>query len=79
MLRYEFIRCMDLRSKLMERIKGQIYVGMFNDVLTISIFGCPTCRYKVEVNENIMSTNIDDMANRIYYDYRKFIDDRFFI
>ena len=79
MLRYEFVKCMDLRSKLMEKIKGQIYVGMFNDILTISIFGCPTCRYKVELNEKIMSTNIDNIADKIYYDYRHFILEKFFV
>ena len=50
MLRYEFVRCMKLRAKLAERIKGQIFVGKNGNDVTISIFGCPTCRYQVNLD-----------------------------
>ena len=70
---------MDLRSKLLEKIKGQIYVGIFNNLLTISIFGCPTCRYRVEIKEEITPANIDILADKIYYDYRRFINEKFFV
>lgn len=86
MLRYEFVRCMELRTRLAERIKGQIFVGKNGDDVTISIFGCPTCRYQVNLN-NVRSDsfmfispyNIDEIANVIYEDYKKFIQKRFFI
>lgn len=86
MLRYEFVRCMELRARLAERIKGQIFVGKNGDEVTISIFGCPTCRYKVNL-DNIRSNssmfislyNIDEMVNVIYEDYKKFIQKKFFI
>lgn len=86
MLRYEFVRCIELRARLAERIKGQIFVGKNGDDVTISIFGCPTCRYQVNLN-NVRSDssifispyNIDEIANVIYEDYKKFIQKRFFI
>ena len=86
MLRYEFVRCMELRARLAERIKGQIFVGKNGDDVTISIFGCPTCRYQVNL-DNVGSDssmfispyNIDEIANVIYEDYKKFIQKRFFI
>ncbi len=86
MLRYEFVRCMELRTRLTERIKGQIFVGKNGDDVTISIFGCPTCRYQVNL-DNVRSDNsmfispynIDEIANVIYEDYKKFIQKRFFI
>ena len=86
MLRYEFVRCMELRSKLAERIKGQIFVGRNEDNVTISIFGCPTCRYQVNLdavrsNNSIFVSpnNIDGLAQAIYEDYKKFIQNKFFI
>ena len=86
MLRYEFVRCIELRARLAERIKGQIFVGKNGDDVTISIFGCPTCRYQVNL-DNVRSDsstfispyNIDEIANVIYEDYKKFIQKRFFI
>lgn len=86
MLRYEFVRCMELRARLAERIKGQIFVGKNGDDMTISIFGCPTCRYQVNL-DNVRSDssmfispyNIDEIANIIYEDYKKFIQNKFFI
>lgn len=86
MLRYEFVRCMELRARLAERIKGQIFVGKNGDDVTISIFGCPTCRYQVNLDNVISDSsmfispyNIDEIANAIYEDYKKFIQKRFFI
>lgn len=86
MLRYEFVRCMELRTRLTERIKGRIFIGKNGDDVTISIFGCPTCRYQVNLN-NVRSDssmfvspyNIDEIANVIYEDYKKFIQKKFFI
>ena len=87
MLRYEFVRCMELRKKLVEKIKGQIFVGSKNgEDVTISILGCPTCRYQVDLNNirsnsasYISSYNVDELANVIYEDYKKFIQRKFFI
>lgn len=86
MLRYEFVRCMELREKLTERIKGQIFVGKNGDNVTISIFGCPTCRYMVDLDNVISddssfisSYNINEIADAIYNDYKKFINKKFFI
>ncbi len=83
MLRYEFVRCMDVRSRLEERVKGKIFVGKKDDDITISIFGCPTCRYQVKLNEitknrYITAFNIDEIVNDIYNDYKRFIQNRFF-
>lgn len=86
MLRYEFVRCMELREKLTERIKGQIFVGKNGDNVTITIFGCPTCRYMVNL-DNVRSDsstfispyNINEIADAIYDDYKKFINNKFFI
>ena len=86
MLRYEFVRCMELRARLAERIKGQIFVGKNGDDVTISIFGCPTCRYQVNL-DNVRSDssmfispyNIDEITDVIYEDYKKFIQKKFFI
>lgn len=86
MLRYEFVRCMELRACLAEHIKGQIFVGKNGDDVTINIFGCPTCRYQVNL-DNVRSDssmfispyNIDEIANVIYEDYKNFIQKRFFI
>lgn len=86
MLRYEFVRCMELRSRLAERIKGKIFVGKNGDDVTISIFGCPTCRYQVNLdvvrnNSSIFVSpdNINGLADAIYEDYKQFIQKRFFI
>ena len=86
MLRYEFVRCMELRARLTERIKGQIFVGKNGDDVTISIFGCPTCRYQVNLDvvrndatHFISPYNINELADAIYEDYKKFIQNKFFI
>ena len=86
MLRYEFVRCMELRSRLAERIKGKIFVGKNRDDVTISIFGCPACRYQVnlDVVRNktsifVSPDNINGLADAIYEDYKQFIQKRFFI
>ena len=86
MLRYEFVRCIELRKRLAERIKGQIFVGKNGDNITINIFGCPTCRYQVNLDDVrndssifISPYNIDEITNAIYEDYKKFIHRKFFI
>ena len=85
MLGYEFVKCMELREKLTEQIKGQIIISKQNNDITISIFGCPTCRYQVSLN-NVLNNNskvvspydIDELADAIYNDYKIFINNRFF-
>lgn len=79
MLRYEFIKCIDLRNKLAERIKGKIFVSLDNGRMTISIFGCPTCRYTLEITDIISLGDINEIADSVYYKYRQFIDQKFFI
>lgn len=79
MLKYEFIRCMELRSKIQEKIKGTVFVGMQDEKITISITGCPTCRFAIEIHDTITVTNIDDLAANIYWQYRQFIEKKFFI
>lgn len=79
MLRYEFLRCMELRSKIQEKIKGQIFIGMQDNIIKISIVGCPTCRFITEIQDTINVSTIDDLANNIYYQYRQFIFNKFFI
>lgn len=79
MLRYEFVRCMKIRSQLAERINGRIFVGKNGDNVTINIFGCPTCKYHVALNSNILQNDIDKTVNDICEDYKKFIQNKFFI
>lgn len=83
---YEFKKYMEIREKLSKRIKGQIFVGKNNDDITISIFGCPTCRYRTSLNtirsnssQFIFKTNINEIVDAIYEDYKKFINKKFFI
>lgn len=79
MLRYEFVRCMEIRTRLAERINGRIFVGKNGDNVTINIFGCPTCKYQIVLNSNALQDNIDKTVNDIYEKYRKFIQNKFFI
>lgn len=79
MLRYEFVRCMKIRTQLAERINGRIFVGKNRDNVTINIFGCPTCKYQITLNSNALQDNIDKTVNDIYENYRKFIQNKFFI
>ena len=79
MLRYEFVRCMKIRSQLAERINGRIFVGKNGDNVTINIFGCPTCKYQVTLNNNILQNDIDKTVNDTCEDYKKFIQNEFFI
>ena len=79
MLRYEFVRCMEIRTRLAEQINGRIFVGKNGDNVTINIFGCPTCKYQVRLNSSILQNSIDKTVNDIYENYRKFIQNKFFI
>lgn len=79
MLRYEFVRCMEIRTQLAERINGRIFVGKNGNNVTISIFGCPTCKYQITLNSNTLQDDIDKTVNDIYENYRKFIQNKFFI
>lgn len=79
MLRYEFLRCMDLRAKIQEKIKGQVFVGIQNKKVTVSINACPTCKFNIEIHDTINTMNIDNIADNIYWQYRQYINKKFFI
>lgn len=72
--------CLDLQSKLSERIKGDIFIKIsemnFNTVV-VNIRAARGVAYKHHVN-HISNKTISDIADEIERDYREFINYTFF-
>lgn len=78
MFNYEFAKCMQLRNKLAEKIKGKIFVTRERGITSIVIHGGPTITYKVNIDDNLLICNMDRIAHSIEDDYYHFIINKFF-
>jgi len=66
---------MELHKILKERIKGGIFVTISNGTLAINIRGGRGVNYTKNIND--ISTRIENIADEIEYDYRKFVISKF--
>lgn len=79
MLKYEFVKCMDLRAILCEKINGTIFVGKDEYGFHINIHGGPSVTCRINITDDLArSANLDQIADKVYWEYRKFIINRFF-
>lgn len=78
MLINEQLLCLDLQKILKERIKGKVFVSKEDNLLTIYIGPGKGINYRRNINDISNRVNIEDMANEIEYDYRRFITDLYF-
>ena len=79
MNKYDFHMCMDLRDKLKEKIKGDIFVTKDRDILSINIRATKGISYRRQISEVNRYTNIDNLAEAFELDYRQFLISIFFI
>ena len=79
MLNENYLKCIKLRKKLQEKVKGRVFVNIYNDILTVYIINKGINRkytYKTHIN-NVPRTYVGEMVHAIEYNYRKFINDKF--
>lgn len=77
MERYEFKKCMELRERVKNRVKGGVFIGINRDSLTVTINGGRGIRYTRNINDIPYRIDYDKMTDEIVYDYKKFIINRF--
>lgn len=80
MEKYDFITCMNIHKILKQRIKGGIFVSIANGQLSININAGRGIRYRCYINELPKGKEqIQKFADSIEYDFRKFINEKYFI
>lgn len=80
MEKYDFIICMNLHKILKNKIKGGIFISIASGQLCININAGRGIRYKSYINNLPNNKNeLQRYAESIEYDYRKFINEKYFI
>lgn len=80
MEKYDFIICMNLHKILKNKIKGGIFISITNEQLCININAGRGIHYKSYINNLPNNKNeLQRYAKSIEYDYRKFINEKYFI
>jgi len=73
MLRREYF---ELHKELKKRIKGKIFVGVRDGMVSVNIKGFRNITFKKTIKD---ATNVMDVADLIERKYRKFILKKFFL
>lgn len=79
MLKNEFFKSMELHKILKERIRGRIFVTFDGSILNININPGKGIIYTRVINDISNRVNVQDLANEIEFDYRRFILKKYFI
>lgn len=79
MEKYDFIKCMNLHKKLKEKIKGGIFISIEQGRMSININAGRGIRYRSYINVLPNKNDINRYADSILYDYKKFINEKYFI
>lgn len=79
MEKYDFIKCMNLHKKLKDKIKGGIFISIESGQMAININAGKGIRYRSYINQLPGKNDIDKYADYIERDYRKFIEEKYFI
>lgn len=74
----EFFKCMQLHKLLKSRIKGNVYIIISNGTLSVNINAGRGIRYYRNINDIPYHIDFEKMVDEIIYDYKKFLNDRFF-
>ena len=77
MEKHEFFKCIELHKRLKEKVKGGVFIGIKNGTMTVSISGFRRVRYTKFYNNLPDWIDYDKVADELYYDYRKFILEKF--
>ena len=71
--------CIKLQKKLKENIKGNIFVGSQDNLITISINAGHGITYEHKIVDMSKTFEIDKVVNIVTYDYHRYIIDKFFV
>ncbi len=71
------IRCIEIREKLLEKIKGKIFITISDGQLSICITGFRGVRFRKYFNDVPKWLDNNKIVNDIVYEYKQFILDNF--
>lgn len=74
----DFLKCMSLRKRIKDKIKGRIFISLYRGTLSININSGKGIYYIKNVNNISYRIDYDEMAEEIINDYKRFILDKFF-
>ena len=73
----EFFRCIEIRKRLEDRIKGKVFISIVNKVISINVTGFRGLKWSKELDNIDGYMNYDDIVEQLLWEYRQFILNKF--
>lgn len=73
----KIFRCIEIRKRLEDRIKGKVFIGIVNKVISINVTGFRGLRWSKELDDIDGYMNYDEVVDQIVWEYRQFVLSKF--
>lgn len=74
----DFFKCIEIRKRLIAKVKGKVFIGITNGQMSVTINGFRGIKFISYLNDVPEWMTYEQIADEIFYLYKKFITETFF-